>query len=72
MAVGRTNRGSRDRGRINLGEVYEVSYWTKALGVSEEKLRATVARVGSSAEKVRAELNRDRCPATSEIDPLAT
>ncbi|WP_293868234.1 DUF3606 domain-containing protein [uncultured Alsobacter sp.] len=51
-------RGAQDRSRINLHQDHEVRYWTKALGVTEDQLRATVARVGSSAEKVRAELGK--------------
>lgn len=45
--------GAADRSRISLGEDYEVRDWTKALGVSEEELRAAVDAVGNSADKVR-------------------
>lgn len=51
-----TNRGAQDRARINLGEEHEVRYWTKALGVSEQKLREAVSAVGVSAEAVRRHL----------------
>ncbi|HEY4136972.1 MAG TPA: DUF3606 domain-containing protein, partial [Casimicrobiaceae bacterium] len=45
-----------DRNLISLSEDHEVRYWTKALGISEERLRDVVKRVGHSAAKVRAEL----------------
>jgi hypothetical protein len=45
-----------DRDLISLTQEHEVRYWTKALGVSEERLREVVGRVGHSAAKVRAEL----------------
>jgi len=53
MADDITDRGAQDRARINLSENYEVTYWTEALGVSEDDLREAVAQVGNSAEKVR-------------------
>jgi len=53
MSDDKTNRGAQDRSRINLGEAYEVRYWTSELGVSEDVLREAVAAAGSSAEKVR-------------------
>ena len=39
----------QDRARVNVNEEHEVRYWTKALGVSEEKLREAEAAVGVSA-----------------------
>jgi hypothetical protein len=53
MSDDKTNRGPADRSRINLSEDYEVQYWTKQLGVTEERLQEAVAAVGSSADKVR-------------------
>jgi Protein of unknown function (DUF3606) len=50
------NRGAQDRARINLSEEHEVSYWTKALGVTNEELTAVVYKVGNSVEAVRREL----------------
>ena len=47
---------ANDPNLISLTQEHEVRYWTKALGVSEERLRAAVARVGHSAAKVRVEL----------------
>jgi hypothetical protein len=39
----------RDRGRIDLGDPREVSWWRKRFGCSEEQLREAVAQVGDSA-----------------------
>jgi hypothetical protein len=46
--------GSPDSKRINLNEDHEVRYWSKALDVSEERLREFVQKHGTSAEAVRA------------------
>lgn len=56
MSDDKTNRGPADASRINLSEDYEVRYWTRALGVSEEVLSEAVAAAGDNAEKVRAYL----------------
>jgi hypothetical protein len=39
--------------RINVAEPYEVTYWSKALGVSEEDLLLAVSEVGEDIERVR-------------------
>jgi len=36
------NRGPQDRSRINLNEKWEVQYWTRELGVTEEELEQAV------------------------------
>lgn len=53
MADDTKNVGSPDRNRISLSEDYEVRDWSKSLGVSEERLREAVGKVGNSADKVR-------------------
>jgi Protein of unknown function (DUF3606) len=45
--------GPQDRKRISLNEDYEVQYWTKALGVSKDKLTELVEQHGNSVEKIR-------------------
>ena len=50
------NVGTPDRDRINVHEAYELQYWTKALGVSADELRAAVDAVGPVAAKVRQHL----------------
>jgi hypothetical protein len=44
---------------ISLREQYEVRYWTRALGVTAERLRAAVKAVGHSVAKVRAHMRAD-------------
>ena len=53
-----TNRGPRDRARINVSEDHELRYWTKELGVSEERLKEAVKAVGVSVESVREHLRK--------------
>lgn len=53
MADDLTNRGPQDRARIAMGELHEVSYWTRELGVTEEELQKAVDAVGNGADAVR-------------------
>ncbi len=53
MSDNRKVRGPQDRLRINIHEDYEVRYWTKTLGVSEEKLKTLVAKHGDSVKEIR-------------------
>jgi hypothetical protein len=62
MADDLNNRGTQDRGRINLAEDHEVRYWTIALGVPEDELRRLVAEAGNSVEAVRAALAKKSPP----------
>ena len=48
-----TDRGPAERSRISLTEPWEVRYWTKALGVTEERLRVVVELAGPVADDVR-------------------
>lgn len=50
------NPGPEDGKLISLSEDHELDYWTGALGVSRDELRAAVEAVGHSAEAVRAHL----------------
>lgn len=58
MTDDKKNTGSPDRDRINVNEEYELQYWTKALGVSAEELRAAVKAVGPTAVAVRKHLDK--------------
>jgi hypothetical protein len=51
-------RAPQDASRINLGEDWEVRYWTKALGVGEERLRELVRQHGNSAAAVKQALGK--------------
>lgn len=50
-------KGTPDRSKINMSEAFEVKYWTKALGVSKDRLQQAVDKVGNSAAAVRKELS---------------
>jgi hypothetical protein len=52
----KTDRGPNDPSRVNMTEDYEVAYWTRALGVSKERLAVAVEMAGSSAEAVKKHL----------------
>ncbi|MGN6481155.1 DUF3606 domain-containing protein [Luteibacter sp.] len=58
MSDDKSNRGPADAQRINVNEAYEIRYWTKEFGVSEDKLRETVKRVGVMAKDVRTALGK--------------
>lgn len=58
MSDDKLNRGQPDRSMINMGEDYEVKYWTKHLDVSREELQRAVDKVGNSAAAVRKELGK--------------
>jgi hypothetical protein len=51
-------RDYRDRDRINVHEDYELRYWTKELGVTPEKLKQTVEKVGVVVTDVRKALGK--------------
>ena len=46
-----TKRDQPDRSKNNMGEHYEVHYWTKHLNISREELQ----------KAVRVEVRRQRC-----------
>lgn len=58
MADNLKERGPQDRSRINVNESWELQYWTRELGVSEEQLRTAVKAAGTSAEAVRKHLGK--------------
>ena len=58
MADDRTNRGTRDRERINMSEAYEVAYWSKKWGVTREQLTEAVRKAGPMSAAVAKELGK--------------
>jgi hypothetical protein len=56
MADDTSKRGPADGQRIDVSQKHELRYWTEALGVDAETLKATVNRVGPMVDKVRREL----------------
>ena len=59
MADNLENTGALDRALISLEQDHEVQYWTGALGVSVQKLKAIIEEVGHSAAAVRARLAQE-------------
>lgn len=47
-----SKRGKPDSDTISLEQAHERDYWTKKFGVSIEKLREAVFKVGKSKRKV--------------------
>ena len=58
MSDDTSKRGPQDRNRINLSEDYEVQYWSQKFGVTPERLREAVHKVGNSPDAVEKELKR--------------
>jgi len=56
MPDDKRKKSPQDRNRINLSEDYEVQYWSKKFGVTPDRLRAAVQKVGPSRESVEREL----------------
>lgn len=52
-------RGPQDALRINVNQEHELRYWTKAIGVSEEELKAAVKEVGVMAADVRKHFGKE-------------
>ena len=50
--------GKSDRDRINVNEDYELRDWSKSLGVSADRLKAAVRKVGPMVEDVRRALGK--------------
>ena len=54
------NEHAADRKRINVHQSHEVRYWTQSLGVSEERLKDVVQKVGPMVDDVQQELGKER------------
>ena len=52
MADDLKQTGRQDDERINVDQDHELSYWSEKFGVSRDKLRETVARVGPMRQAV--------------------
>lgn len=58
MADDKEKTGKPDRDRINVHEPYELSYWSKELGVTPDKLKETVKDVGPMVTDVKRKLGK--------------
>jgi hypothetical protein len=54
----KTKRAPHDSQRVNLAEDYELQYWSRTLGVSEERLRQLVHEHGHMVADIRRALGR--------------
>ena len=57
--------GPRDSSRVNVKEDYELAYWTGRFGVSTERLREAVGKVGVIVDDVERELKGTASPGHS-------
>jgi len=48
--------GRQDDARINVNQDHELTYWSRKLGVSRDRLREAVARAGPLVRNVEREL----------------
>lgn len=53
-------RGPSDASRVNVHEAQDLKYWSRALGVSPDRLILAVREAGVMADDVRAELRQQR------------
>jgi hypothetical protein len=58
MADDKTKVGKPDRDRINTSEDYEVRDWAAKYGVTPERIREVVKKVGPMAKDVEKELSK--------------
>jgi hypothetical protein len=52
------NRGPQDRSRVNVNEPWEVRWWCRQFGCTEQQLRGAVVAVGISASAVQRHLSQ--------------
>lgn len=58
MADNLNQRGPQDRSRVNVNEPWELQYWSRKFGVSEEQLKDAVKAAGTSADAVGKHLGK--------------
>jgi hypothetical protein len=58
MADDKSKTGGQDRDRINVNEDYELRDWSEKLGVTPDRLKEVVDRVGPMVDDVRKELGK--------------
>ena len=58
MSDDKSKTGPQDASQVNIHERYEVEYWSKRFGITPERLKEAVEKVGTSVSAVEAELKR--------------
>ena len=56
-----TKKRPQDATKINLGQQWEIDYWTRTLNTSEFKLKLAVQKVGNSVSAVKELLRTHVC-----------
>jgi hypothetical protein len=56
----KTRRQAPEPKRINAADGYELIYWKRQLGCTEQQLRAAIAATGPEVEQVRVYLKAHR------------
>lgn len=59
MSDDKATRGASDRRTIDIEDEYDVRYWSEVLGVTPDRLRVVVGKVGPMAQKVRQHLRAE-------------
>lgn len=54
MSDDTSKRGAGDRSRVAAGESYEVRYFARKHGISVDKARELIARIGNDRSKLNA------------------
>lgn len=60
MSDDKNIKDGRDSSKVNSNESYELSYLEEKLNVSREKVRAAIAAVGNSRDKVEEYLKKNK------------
>lgn len=58
MADDKTEVGKRDRDRVSIGDDYEIEHLARKFGVTPDRVREAVRKVGPMRERVEQELLR--------------
>jgi len=58
MADDPMKKRPQDSSRININERHELQYWADKFGVTQERVRQAVEKVGNSPEAVEREIKR--------------
>ncbi|WP_407470813.1 DUF3606 domain-containing protein [Xanthomonas campestris] len=53
MSTADANRKPTDMEHVSISEEWELQYWARELGMSEDDLRAAVEEVGNGTTKLR-------------------
>ena len=54
----KTKRGAADRRKVAAGQEYEVQYFARQFGISEEQVRALIDQYGNDRAKLEAAAKR--------------